>query len=88
MENGKVKNISTTQIMDLYKSMHPSLTIATPWQLALKQAKQLPHGNTWERVEMVMQYMTFKNETEETECSAFLINNLQEFSNIAFTDLF
>ncbi len=68
------KEWSTSQIL---KMAHSGATNnGSQWYHTLQVAKK-QFGCKLEKIEMAMQYVSFKNENEESECFNYLMNNLK-----------
>ena len=75
MKNGftNITEWSTTEIIKMAHS--GSTNNGSKWFGTLQTAKQ-QHGSKFEKIDIAMQYVKFKNENEETECFTYLMNNL------------
>jgi hypothetical protein len=67
------KEWSTSQILNMAHS--GATNTGSKWYHTLQVAKK-QFGSNLEKIEMAMNYVTFKNEQEETECFNYLLNNI------------
>jgi hypothetical protein len=76
MNNG-FKNTKEWSAQDILKMANSgAVNTGSKWYSTAKQANA-QFGDKYEKIEMVMQYMTFANEIEETECFRYLIENVK-----------